>query len=243
MSEFNISFRWVENDWSSSEENFFVGAWHPSATLNVKVMGGGVKKIAGDNWFILSSCLNDSAEKIGPLHGEPNQSGEYSKAILFSGYLLEPSLHTFSTSDKVFKYFSGSQPPDYNGVFSLVKIEESGKRIEIRSDAFGISPLYFRIYESMILFSSNPRFLRMENDSSDLLAWRCLIQSRALSSDRTLSNEIKGFLSEASWLMKARISKLFFGSTYQNFLQVKKYLMEGPLLIWKTLFVPQSTSV
>lgn len=191
MSEFNISFRWVEN-WSSSEENFFVGAWHPSATLNVKVMGGGVKKIAGDNWFMLS-CLNDSAEKIGPLHGEPNQSGEYSKAILFSGYLLEPSLHTFSTSEQVFKYFSGSQPPDYNGVFSLVKIEESGKRIEIRSDAFGISPLYFRIYESMILFSSNPRFLRMENDSSDLLAWRCLIQSRALSSDRTLSNEIKRF--------------------------------------------------
>ena len=193
MSEFNISFRWAENDRSSSEENFFVGAWHPSATLNVKVMGGGVKKIAGDNWFILSSCLNDSAEKIGPLHGETNQSGEYSKAILFSGYLLEPSLHTFSTSEQVFKYFSGSQPPDYNGVFSLVKIEESGKRIEIRSDAFGISPLYFRIYESMILFSSNPRFLRMENDSPDLLAWRCLIQSRALSSDRTLSNEIKRF--------------------------------------------------
>ncbi len=129
MSEFNISFRWAENDRSSSEENFFVGAWHPSASLNVKTMGGGVKKIAGDNWFILSSCSNDTAEKIGPLHGETNQSGEYSKTILFSGYLLEPSLHTFSTSEQVFKYFNGSQPPDYNGIFSIVKIEESVKEL------------------------------------------------------------------------------------------------------------------
>ncbi|MDF1553859.1 MAG: hypothetical protein P1P84_12385 [Deferrisomatales bacterium] len=193
MSEFDIIFRLEENDWSSSKEKFFVGAWHPSATLNVKVMGGAVKNISGDNWFILSSCANDSAEKTGPLHGERNQYGEYSKAILFSGYLLEPSLHTFSTSDKVFNYFNGSQASDYNGVFSLVKIEESGGKIEIRSDAFGISPLYFRIHESMILFSSNPRFLRMENDSPDLLAWRGLIQSRALSSDRTLSAEIRRF--------------------------------------------------
>ncbi len=192
MSEFNISFRWVEK-WSSSEENFFIGAWHPSAKLNVKVIGGDVKKVSGDNWFILSSYLNGSPAGIGPLHGELNQSGEYSKAILFSGYLLEPSLHTFSSSEKVFKYFNKSQSADYNGIFSLVKIEESGKKIEIRSDAFGISPLYFRIYKSMILFSSNPRFLRMENDSADLLAWRCLIQSRALSSDRTLSNEVKRF--------------------------------------------------
>ncbi|MGD9825930.1 hypothetical protein [Desulfobacter sp.] len=146
MSEFNISFRWLEN-WSSSEENFFVGAWHPSALLNVKVMGDGFKKISGNNWFIISNCLNNSAETIGPLHGEPNQSGGYSKAILFSGYLLEPSLHTFSTSAQIFNYFNGNKPLDYNGVFSLIKIEDSGKRIEIRSDAFGISPLYYRIYK------------------------------------------------------------------------------------------------
>lgn len=192
MPSFDILFKRI-GEYHNRGENFFIGAWHPSSNLKLSLDGfsdvENLNTLSGRNWFLLCNGNGLGGKKSGPLHGELDNAGACSRAVLFSGYDLDAKIHTYSTSEEVFSAINLPR----NGVFSLVEIDSYGESIRLQSDMFGISPLYYRYHESAIIFSSSPRFLRLEDDEPDYLAWRGLIQCRFLNSDRTLSLSVKRF--------------------------------------------------
>lgn len=195
MSIYDICFTRQE-EYHANDESFFFGAWHPSSVLLLRLEGfsgtEAPKVLSGRNWFVLSNSSTQIPNNYGLLHGKTDENGDCARAVLFSGYDLDSAVHTHSASNDVFKAFA-DRARNINGVFSLIEIDNYGKNIRLQSDMFGISPLYYRYFDSVLIFSSSPRFLRQAEDSPDYLAWRGLIQCRFLNADRTLSHDVKRF--------------------------------------------------
>lgn len=193
--EFDLTF--PSNVFKDGAQNFFLGICHPKFDINVRCSDVDslvdAKIISGNNWFFLSNTTSLYPENNSVLYGERDQYGLYSEASIFSGYILEPSLHPFCPREMVCSYFHKNVNGSHNGVFSFVKISDYGRKIEFITDAFGISPLYYRYLNGAIIFSSNPRYLTTNADPPDYFAWRGLVQSGFISSDRTLSVGVKRF--------------------------------------------------
>jgi len=80
---------------------------------------------------------------------------------------------------------------EHNGIFSVALVHNQGKTLTLMTDFLGMGPLYYRRFADAVIFSTNPRFLTVAGDSPDLHAWRCLIQTGFISSDRTLSSQVR----------------------------------------------------
>ncbi|NOX36626.1 MAG: hypothetical protein GXO78_03735 [Calditrichaeota bacterium] len=112
-------------------------------------------------------------------------------AVAFRGYLLEPPIHTWSPSPEILNYWMDSREKEHNGIFSVVRILNRGARLDLITDAFGVSPLYYRKMDSGVVFSTNPRFLITGNENPDWLGWRNLLHSKYFCTDRTIYREIR----------------------------------------------------
>ncbi|KAF0182297.1 MAG: hypothetical protein FD164_1136 [Nitrospirae bacterium] len=177
------------------QEEFIVGAWHPFVDLHFDTsqlpLFSNISINKGRNWIILSSCTPFQQKGKGLVHQaygvnlRSNNSNSVLDAIAFRGYILDPPVHSWSDSSTILNYWS-KKNSQYNGVFSTVIIKNKGRELSFISDAFGISTLYYRKHGSLVLFSTNSRFLASADDNFDYISGRILLQCGSVYGNRTL---------------------------------------------------------
>ena len=189
-----LSFCWPSIPSDAFAEDVFVGAWHPRKPLQVCMKiprEMDASWVASRNWVLLSSTSPVHKKPNGLVHAtELNELGE-KNAVAFRGYLLTPALHSWSSPDNITTYWTEESHFEHNGVFSAVRICENGQSIELITDAFGISPLYYRLWNGILLFATNARFLAIEGDTIDLIAARDLIEAGYLCGNLSLGSGIR----------------------------------------------------
>ena len=184
----HLSFRWPNAGSSRFQDDFFLGIWHPTTSIAIRLKNRDNSDIAfqhGKNWSLWSSRSLLHETKPGLLH----RQGAFCTA--FRGYTLDPPIHSYSASDSVVSYWRNAFAVRHNGVFSAATIDESCNSLVLITDAFGFAPLYYRYLFGAIAFSTNPRLLRASDDKPDWLARLARVQAGFISSDRTLTSEIK----------------------------------------------------
>ena len=151
--------------------------------------GDAYQSASGRHWFLVSSR--------SPLHdGRPGlihqfAAGEKPDATLFRGYLANAGIHSYSSADQIREYWCNRSGDEHNGVFACARIEEDPGRLTLVTDAFGVSPLYYREVDGCLMFASHPHFITLPDEAVDWVNWRCLLQSSYLTSDRSLWRDIR----------------------------------------------------
>lgn len=173
-------------------EDFYFGAWHPSRPVGISwdAPPASVEPsiVSGANWLLASNTsrchdgaglVHDSARRDGDARGDAR--GE---AIAFRGYVLDPPLHSWSGGAPIVRYWSAARSRTHNGVFTAALIESHGKRLRLVTDAWGVSPLYWRrLADGLVLFATSPRFLQIGGDEDEPLAERMFMHQSSLCGD------------------------------------------------------------
>lgn len=189
LSILRVEFQWPAPDASVPGDNFFLGIWHPSRELEVSWTGtppAPVRTATGRNWALASA--------LSPFHSSGSlihASGDGRLAVAFRGYVVDPPLHSYSPSDALVAYWDRDWRRQHNGVFSAACIGEHGAELTLLADLLGFSPLYYMLWEGALVFSTTPRLLANLEAQPDYLAWRGLLDSGFLTSDRTLSESVR----------------------------------------------------
>lgn len=193
----HLKFTWPRMADEFFQESFYIGGWHPGEPLKAEwaKSAAGIVPLCfeADNWFLLSNRSPLHADTPGLIHARYDDSDHLSDAVAFRGYMLTPPIHSYSSSHAILSYWlsDNCRNYEYNGIFSVVCIRNSGHTLKLMTDAFGMAPLYYRTLGHAILFSTNPRYLTTRDDTPDYMAWRCLIQAEFIAADRTLTTTIK----------------------------------------------------
>lgn len=97
-----------------------------------------------------------------PEYGVGLAKSEGRDIVLFRGYELDQGV--LSYRDRVGE---GLADKLENGVFAFINVCTGSKTIRIRSDAFGISPVFFKKLDGIVLISSHNVLLRSSDDKVD----------------------------------------------------------------------------
>jgi len=189
LPEASVRFRWPGEGPGGECDNYFLGIWHPRRMVRLRWSGlpsGAVVSRRGPNWFLASASSPRHGTPVGLVHATPEDSG----AVAFRGYVL-PGLHSYSPSADILSYWRKDPFAEHNGVFSAAIIGSDGVTLTLITDVFGMGPLYYRPIGDAVIFSTNPRYLAMDDDAPDLLAWRYLIQTSWIGADRSLSRRVR----------------------------------------------------
>lgn len=97
-----------------------------------------------------------------PEHGVGLAKLESQNIFLFRGYELDQGVVSYR--DRI-----GDDQANRleNGIFSFVKVCSESKLIRIRTDAFGISPIFYKQHDGIVLISSHNVLLRSADDKID----------------------------------------------------------------------------
>ncbi len=176
---------YVENECGGKE--FFFGVWS-AEQLSINLDGDypGAQKEKGDNWFALRNGANVVDGLLFPGSGGSDEP----ELVLFRGYLSEACIHSYSNSGPVLNYWSNNLGGIHNGVFTAAVISPDGKELNIITDLFGIGPIYYRIVDGTIFFSSTSALLSFETDTPDYSAWFHRILNGNIPGKYTLTKEI-----------------------------------------------------
>jgi hypothetical protein len=166
---------------------FFAGFWHPDGSVRVQAEFPDSiphRTMSGANWVLFSSRASIHPGEPGLIHGgaDPNT------AVAFRGYLLDPPLHAYSNTSAIAR-FPWTSATRLNGVFATASL--AADSLVLTTDALGLSPLYYRHIHGGLAFATSTRYLKMESDGADMLAWRLMLHSGYLSNDRTLLRSIR----------------------------------------------------
>jgi hypothetical protein len=177
-----LRVRWPAPGPGAGLDNFFVGAWHPARSLSVDWTAfehPSVTRIGGRNWVLASAI--EPCHGLGLVHPDPDGG-----ATAFRGYVL-PDVHSYSPSEAI-RASRLDSTAERNGVFSAAVIGRNGASLALVADLLGMGTLYWRRLPSeLVLFATNPRYLACLGDQVDWLAWRCLVQTSWIGSDRSLT--------------------------------------------------------
>ena len=186
-----LHFVWPDSPTPDLCENFFFGAWHSQKNLGIKINdpppGIRLSTARGRNWLLLSNSSPLHTDRRALVHG----STDTNQAVAFRGYIVDPCINSYSPAETLLSYWKNSLSRRHNGVFSAAVIDASENAVTLITDAFGFGPLYYRSWNNYLLFSTNPRFLAVEGDEPDVIAWRCWIQSGFIPSDRSLTRGVQ----------------------------------------------------
>lgn len=189
MSALRIGFTWPSSPPSSPTDNFFFGIWHPRRAIDLRWHGeppAGVATLTGRNWALASA--------VSPLHDPGgalvHQAADGETALAFRGYVLAPPLHSYSAGAELIDYWQSNPWREHNGVFAVARIAGHGAEILLATDLLGFAPLYYTRFDGALLFATNPRWLVTTDVSSDLVAWRGLLESGFLAAERTLTEGV-----------------------------------------------------
>ena len=185
----SLAFSWPEMPATGWREDFFLGAWHPHSALRVSHADppAGIQPAieSGRHWMLLSNTVATSGAAL--VHASAGAIGpDTPRAIAFRGYVVEPPVHSWSAPSEVLRYWSRPRARRHNGVFAAARIDAVRGSLELVVDAFGIAPLYWRRHGEVVLFATNPRFLRCAGDDLDPLAARMFVHRRGLLGDVSL---------------------------------------------------------
>ncbi len=111
--------------------------------------------------------------------------------IVFRGYETSIGVHSYSPTSDLAKIDDSEKLE--NGVFSFLKFDTASQSAIVRSDAFGINPLFYRRENGTWLFASHPGLIHLAGDSPDLISWASLIQDGYPFGDRSFYNDINRF--------------------------------------------------
>lgn len=111
--------------------------------------------------------------------------------VLFRGYESRLSVHSYSPPAA----FAKLPPPNElrNGVFAYIRSDSARQQATLRSDAFGIAPMFYRQVGMGWLVASHPGLIRMSADEPDLMAWAGLLQNGVVPGDRSFYRDIHRF--------------------------------------------------
>ena len=113
------------------------------------------------------------------------------QALAFRGYVLEPPLHSWSPATQLLDYWN-SRRNVHNGVFAVARISDDGRSLYLTTDAFGVSPLYWRrLPNGLVLFSTSARYLRVANDKLDEYSARLFMHRGALAGNASLLDGVE----------------------------------------------------
>jgi hypothetical protein len=183
-----LRFRWPDDE-APESDNFFVGVWHPSRTIEVEWRAASSPESVfrhGPNWFLASASSPLHPTGTGLLHSAPDRS----IAVAFRGYVL-PRLQSYSSSEEVLDYWGRDLFAEHNGVFSAAVVGRDGRTLTLMTDACGMGALYYTSLGDATVFSTNPRYLVTEEARPDLLAWRCLLQTSWIVGNHSLSDDVR----------------------------------------------------
>ena len=171
-------------------ETFFLGAFRAAGPLEVAVdpapSGFSIAREGGEHWILLSNRSPRHEGAPGLVH----RSGE-SGGLAFRGYVVDPPVHSWSPESEVAGLWDDVLCGRPNGVFAAARVSGAVPSLRLITDAFGMGSVYWRRLDDVILFATNPRFLKGPDDHPDLLSWRTRIAWEVPLGDRTLSEEIR----------------------------------------------------
>lgn len=216
---FDIDLNILKNS-DFADVEFFMLFWNPSAEINLNISGTGpfVMNKGKHFFFITSKCPNTGKGLVRKID---------KSLVLFRGYELDLSLHSYSKNEDFLHDFSIRNYK--NGVFTLAALDEQKKCLTIKTDAFGVSPLYYRKHKQTYIFTSHPLLIGLENDTPNLFAWMSLLQNGFIYGENTIFKNISR-VSQGSLI---RISQDgMSNSKWYNFSK----LSEGNEIIGKNTF-------
>ncbi len=164
------------------------GAWsHDELTLELINHCENICNIRGTNAFAIANTTDNNECS---LHLDVSNRSKM-QMICFRGYIVNGPIHTYSTCQDVFDYWDEDLYRKHNGVFSSVMLNNEGTELIMITDLFGISSLYYRESNGVIIFSSDPSLLYANNDEPDYIAWCMRLDIGYIPGDRSLINDVK----------------------------------------------------
>ena len=186
-----LTVSWPEPPRVIAPTEFFFGAWHPDAPvrvdLRVPLGAAPVHEIGGGNWFLAGTSVRVDGARRSLVHRGLRRR----EALAFRGYLLDECVEGWADPSALDGLKYGELPSRPNGVFALARITDAGSRLELATDLFGMSPLYFRLEGRLVLFANSPRLLSMEGDELNRLGARALIGGGSLFGEHTLNRHVR----------------------------------------------------
>lgn len=111
--------------------------------------------------------------------------------VLFRGYESELGVHSYSSPERLARLADPGALA--NGAFVYLGFDPARQRALVRSDAFGVGPLFYRQCGKGWLFASHPGLIRLAGDKADLNAWLSLMQSGLPLDDRSCYEGVARF--------------------------------------------------
>lgn len=190
MRKITLELRWPPPVTPGWTQEAFVGAWHPTAQLDLRLTReidtAVLSRRAADNWCILGTQ---------PTFGHANslvhartveQATNGAVAAAFRGYLASPALHSWSGSKRFFEV-QQCWPDRPNGIYAAAIINAHDHSLTLEVDAFGIAPLYWHTLDNgVVLFATNPRYLRLSEGKLEPHAMRSMLSRGTVLGDMSL---------------------------------------------------------
>jgi hypothetical protein len=112
-------------------------------------------------------------------------------AVLFRGYESELAVHSYSNRARLEQL---AEPARLNnGAFAYIKFDQNTGTAVVKSDAFGVAPLFHRQSGSSHFFASHPGLIHFPGDQADLTSWLSMLQNGHVLSDRSFYRGISRF--------------------------------------------------
>lgn len=163
----------------------FLGFWSSKVLDNISFTFEEIWNIhAGKNWIFAKTKTNPTQ---GCIHKKPEKDYQ---VIYFKGYIVDGPINTYSSSNQIYSYWKAGLKRKHNGVFSSVMVSSDGKYLQIVTDLFGISPLYYRVIGNMVAVASDPGLLYQQGDCPDYLAWYMRISIGYVPGKRSLIDNV-----------------------------------------------------
>jgi len=165
----------------------FVGIWSPDQDLSIELLTDGhpmPSLTSGSNWLLAAPPPENNHSFY--VHKDKTTG----LGIAFRGYISSPLLDHSSPSNRLFDYWRDGFEQKQNGVFALAHIDNQRRSLQLRTDAFGLAPLYYRIEKHFVLFGTNPEYLSMPDDPMDEVAALGLMSNGLITGNASLNARV-----------------------------------------------------
>ncbi|MFC0250918.1 hypothetical protein [Massilia consociata] len=139
-------------------------------------------EIAEDFWAVSSRVPGNGKSLLHDIGGT---------RVLFRGYESEIGVHSYSSAERLGRLATPEALT--NGAFAYLGFDRERQHAVVRSDAFGVAPLFYRQCGNGWLFASHPGLIRFAGDKADLNTWLSLMQSGLPLDDRSCYEGIARF--------------------------------------------------
>jgi hypothetical protein len=111
--------------------------------------------------------------------------------VVFRGYEASLGVHSYSPESELARIAAPERLE--NGVFAFIKFDPAAQSAVVKSDAFGIAPIYYREENGTWFFASHPGLIHRAGDAPDMTSWACLMQNSYILDNRSFYRDIQRF--------------------------------------------------